>query len=132
MIVGIGVDMVEVERIARVWTRYGLRFADKVLTAGERRVLDTHDDKVSWLAKRFAAKEAVAKALGTGMRGGVHFGQIEIGRTRGGAPTVLLSGAAMERAERLGVHASHVSITDERAYVVAFAVLERDGANETP
>ncbi|MDZ7683809.1 MAG: holo-ACP synthase [Gammaproteobacteria bacterium] len=125
MIVGIGVDVVEVERVARAWARFGTRFAGKVLSSAELRALDAHGDPVSWLAKRFAAKEAVAKALGTGMRAGVHFSQIEISRDRGGAPTVKLSGAAMDRAERLGVQASHVSISDERACAVAFAVLER-------
>ena len=78
-------------------------------------------------SKRFAAKEAVAKALGTGMRAGVHFRQITVARKKSGAPSIELSGAARERAAELGADAIHVSISDEADYAVAFAVMERIG-----
>lgn len=125
MIVGIGVDIVEIDRIASSWTRFGERFAEKILCEDEMRRFRESADPVAWLAKRFAAKEAVSKALGTGMRAGVHFGQIGIGGTAGHAPVVALTGAAAARAEKLGVTGSKVSISDETHYAVAFAVLER-------
>lgn len=125
MIVGIGVDLVNVYRMARLHGRYGRRLACKLLSDDEMTIYDRSATQVPLLAKRFAAKEAVAKALGTGMRGGVHFPQISIGNRRSGAPVVTLTGGAKERATRLGVTATHVTITDEREYVVAFAVLEQ-------
>lgn len=127
MIAGIGVDMVKVERVSRSLDRFGERFVGKILAPDEIAVWRETRNPVALLAKRFAAKEAVAKALGTGMRGGVHFPQIVIRSKRSGAPEVVLSGAAAERAERLKVMATHITISDEEEYVVAFAVMERSG-----
>lgn len=127
MIAGIGVDMVKVERIARSLERFGDRFVGKILAPNEMSAWREAHNPVALLAKRFAAKEAVAKALGTGMRGGVHFPQIVIHRKRSGAPEVVLSGAAAKRAETLKVMATHITISDEEEYVVAFAVMEGSG-----
>jgi len=124
MIVGIGVDLVKIERIARLLDRYGKRLADKILSPAEMPLFAKTKNPTAMLAKRFAAKEAVAKALGTGMRGGVYFPQIEITNKPSGAPVVLLGGKARERAEKLRVKSTHVSISDEEDFVVAFAVME--------
>lgn len=125
MIVGIGVDIVELERVERSWRRFGEKFAKKILSENEQARFADASDHVAWLAKRFAAKEAVSKALGTGMRAGVQFRQIEVQGKPGRAPTVELSGAARDRAAELGVTDALLSISDERHYAVAFAVLER-------
>ena len=90
----------------------------------EYTVFTAHHQPGHFLAKRFAAKEAVAKALGTGMRAGVHFVQINVSSKRSGAPVVELSGAAKSRADNLGVERVHISISDEREHAIAFVVLE--------
>lgn len=124
MILGIGVDMVEIHRVEQSLARFGDRFARKVLSAGELARFREANHPAAFLAKRFAAKEAVAKALGTGMRAGVHFVQITIDRKKSGAPRVELSGAARQRAEKLGAGTIHVSISDEADHAIAFAVME--------
>jgi len=124
MIVGIGVDMVDVRRVERSLERFGQRFAGKVLSPEEQAEFRLRTAPASWLAKRFAVKEAVAKALGTGMRGGVHFGQITVTRGTHGAPGFTLAGAAAARAERLGAASHHVSVSDEGDCAVAFVILE--------
>jgi len=121
MIVGIGTDIVDVRRIQRSLTRFGERFTDKVLCAGERRSL-TGNRLAAYLARQFSAKEAVSKALGTGMRSGVHFRNIEIDRKESGAPRVRLTGEAKSRAEELGISDIHISMSDERDYAIAYVI----------
>lgn len=124
MILGIGVDLVETARLEKSVDRFGARFAGKILSERELPRFAEAPGKAAYLARQFAAKEAVAKALGTGMRGGVHFRQIEVLRGKGGAPYVELCGKARQRAQELGVRALHISISDERRYAVACAVAE--------
>lgn len=124
MIAGIGVDIVRVSRLANSLSRFGDRFAVKVLSQAEMPRFVSATNQAAWLAKRFAAKEAVAKALGTGMRGGVHFRQITVARKKSGAPCIELTGAARTRADKLGAAAVHISISDEAEYAVALAILE--------
>lgn len=124
MIVGIGTDIVEIARIRRSLEKFGERFAGKILGESELVRFRTVKEPAAWLARRFAAKEAAAKALGTGMRGGVHFVQIEIRHQKSGAPLLDLTGRAAARADKLGVNNSHVSISDERDFAVAFVILE--------
>ena len=121
MIVGIGTDIVEVRRIQRSLTRFGERFTGKILCAGEYRSLEG-SRLASYLARQFSAKEAVSKALGTGMRNGVHFRNIEIVRRESGAPLVRLTGEAKSRAEELGISDIHISISDERDYAIAYVI----------
>ena len=123
MIVGIGTDIVEIARIRASLAKFGERFAGKILGEAEMTRFNEAGDQGAWLARRFAAKEAAAKALGTGMRAGVHFGQIEIRHHKSGAPALVFSGHARARADALGVVQPHVSISDERDYAVAFVVL---------
>jgi len=121
-VVGIGIDLVEVARISRLLARHGERAVHRICNEGEadlrRAVLDQH------LAGLFAAKEAVLKALGTGWADGLSFRQVEVVRAPGGAPGVRLHGAAAERAAALGAARVHLSITHERGFAAAVAVLE--------
>ena len=122
-IIGIGVDLVELERIAHILARHRRRFVERICRPDEceRRQGDALVQHVGGL---FAAKEAVLKALGTGWREGLRFRDVEIHKSEHGAPLVSLHDAAQARAEALGVDSVHVSISHERAYAVAFAILE--------
>lgn len=126
MIIGIGTDLVEVRRIQQSLDKFGERFAQKILANEELPQFAAAKFPVSFLAKRFAAKEAVAKALGTGMRAGVHFSNIAVVHDAAGKPGVKLSAAAQQRAVQLGIKHWHLSITDERQFALAFVVAEKD------
>lgn len=127
MIIGIGVDVVDARRIEWLRVRFGQRFAEKIFTAEERAYAEKSAHPQQAYANRFAAKEAAAKALGTGFREGIRFHDIEVLRTILGAPTLALHGKALERFMTLvpegyqGV--SHVSFSDEPPYSTAFVVL---------
>ena len=123
MIVGLGIDMAELERIRKAHARFGRRFLEKFLAPGELAALPDAP-RPSLLAGRFAAKEAAAKALGTGFSGGVGPCQMEVAHTPGGAPGLVFHGAAAERAAILGARAVHLSISHERGHAVAVVVLE--------
>jgi len=123
MILGIGTDLVQIDRIAVALERWGEKFAIKILAQSELNQFRVQPT-AAFLAKRFAAKEAVAKALGTGMRLGVTFPQIVVVGGAGYRPEIAMTGAAAERAKSMGVEASHLSITDEQEYALAFVVLE--------
>ena len=126
MIVGTGIDIVRVERIENSLSRWGEKFAVKILTSDELDRFGSIDSgQAGYLARQFAAKEAVSKALGTGMGAGIHFSQIEIDRKPSGAPIVRLQGKAFERSEYLSVLHWHVSISDEKEFVVAFSIAEK-------
>jgi len=114
----IGVDVIEIGRIAGAIERYGERFLRRVYTARE---IETYRDRVPSLATRFAAKEAVMKVLGTGYRG-VSWHDIEILSDLRGKPVVTLHGRALARAEALGVRSISVSLSDSKEYAVAVAL----------
>lgn len=120
-IVGIGTDIVSVQRIQQVLVR-NPDFAKRVLTAEEMARYNSNSKPVSYLAKRWAAKEAAAKALGTGI-GKVSFQHILIDRNDAGQPLLKFSDAAQNRAEQLNAHHFHVSISDEQDYAIAYVVL---------
>lgn len=124
MIVGLGLDVVETERIGRILVDHGPRFRERVFTAGELEDCRDRADEVQALAARFAAKEACLKALGTGWRQGFAFRDVEVVRTSGGAPTMRLTGGAATRAKERGVRAVHVSLTHERGVAAAAVILE--------
>ena len=124
MVVGIGIDLVETERIASALERTP-GFEEKVFTPAERSACAGRADRVQALAARFAAKEACLKALGTGWAAGLGFSQIEVVREDGGPPSLRLEGAAAERAAALGVTRIHVSLTHQPSAVAAVVVLER-------
>ena len=117
---GTGVDIIEISRLAGVFERYGQRFLDRIYTPDE---ISYCRGRAPNLAGRFAAKEAVMKALGTGVRG-VGWKDIEVARHESGAPSILLHGRAKGRAQRLGVHEISVSMSHSRDYAVAFVVIQ--------
>jgi holo-[acyl-carrier protein] synthase len=125
MIVGTGVDLIEVERIARSIARYGSRFLERIYTPAEIAYCQRkrHSAAESFAA-RFAAKEAGAKALGTGMGFGVTWQEIEVERRPSGQPLLAFSGRAAERARALGVVGAQLSLTHTATQAIAFVVLE--------
>lgn len=125
MIAGVGIDLVAVARIERLHARHGERFARRLLAEHEWRDYRAARDPARLLAKRFAAKEAAAKALGTGIAGGIRFSDLWTEHDSFGAPLLRWSGKARERAGELGVMHAHLSLSDESEHVVAFVVLER-------
>lgn len=124
MILGLGVDIVELERMRRLHERFGERLAHRLLSSEEHAQYARAADPVRLLAKRFATKEAAAKALGTGLGDGVRLPDLETTHRDSGAPALCLHGRAAARADRLGAARSHVSVSDERTSVVAVVLLE--------
>src|ERR1700675_5221131 len=111
MIIGLGVDITEIDRIEAVIERRGRPFLERVFAPSEIAYCETHRHRAERFAGRFAAKEAAMKALGTGWAGGVAWGDIEVVRERGGKPTLKLSGAAFAIATGLGLKNIALSIT---------------------
>ncbi|HCI13995.1 MAG: holo-ACP synthase [Gallionellales bacterium GWA2_60_142] len=124
MIHGIGTDIVEYARIEALWARYGRRFAERILSADELPELDGHAAPARLLAKRFAAKEAFAKAVGSGMRGPVGFRSIAVTHDGLGKPVLTFDETLRIHLAQLGINGHHLSISDERGMIVAFVVLE--------
>ena len=126
MIKGIGTDLTDRRRIQRAYDRFGDRFVAKVLSATEIKVFQSMSDgkQVAYLAKQFAAKESVVKALGTGFSQGIALHQIEITRRPTGAPAVNLEGRALVRATELGISTWSISISDDGDYALAFVTAE--------
>lgn len=134
MILGIGSDIVEIARIRKVWERHKERFVKRVYTAEEQATAARRADPIPTYAKRFAAKEACAKALGTGLGRGIGFTDIEVINLKGGKPTLRVHNAALSRLKELAglpndcvesaLPRLHISITDERDYAQAFVVIE--------
>ncbi|MEM7583530.1 MAG: holo-ACP synthase [Acidobacteriota bacterium] len=122
-ILGIGMDLVDVERIGRIYRRHGAAFVARICQDGECKPY-RGQALIEHLAGLFAAKEAMFKALGTGWAKGVGFRQVEVTRAPSGAPGYRLHGAAAARATQLGVVSTHLSITHERHLAAAVAVLE--------
>ena len=128
MILGLGIDIVEIDRIERAASRHGGRFLRRIFTEAEREFADSTARPAEHLAARFAAKEAAAKALGTGVAGGVRFREMEVVREGSGKPSMRLSGRAAERARELGATRVHVSLTHTRSHAAAVVVLEGERA----
>src|SRR5205814_8126392 len=124
MIVGSGIDLVEIDRIQHSVDRYGARFLNKVYTTAEQTYCLRKRNSAESLAARFAAKEAGAKALGTGMSRGVTWLEIEVVREPGGRPALRFHGRAAERARNLNAHHAALSITHTRRLAMASGVLE--------
>jgi holo-[acyl-carrier protein] synthase len=128
MIIGIGSDLCDINRIARTLERHGDRFTHRVFTDGERARCDRRASRAAGYARRFAAKEACAKALGTGLSAGVFWRDMEVVNLPSGQPTLRLSGGAAARlAEMLPaghVGHLHVSLTDDPPMAQAFVIIE--------
>lgn len=124
MIIGSGIDLVEISRIQHSMERYGQRFLNRVFTAAEQAYCMRRRNAAESLAARFAAKEAGAKALGTGISRGVNWQELEVGREPGGRPTLSFHGRAAEIARRLGVAHTALSLTHTADLAMASVVLE--------
>ena len=124
MIHGIGSDIVEYARIEKMWARYGDRFAERVLSVSELPEFSSHANPARLLAKRFAAKEAFAKAVGSGLREPVSLRRISISHDSLGKPVLQFDEVLRGYLAQLGINGHHVSISDERSMIVAFVVLE--------
>ena len=124
MIIGIGVDLVTVSRIAKVDARFAKRFEQRILTIAEKAEIASAPDRSRFLAKRYAVKEAAVKALGTGERNGVLLSDVGLDHDELGKPELQVSGEFAERCTALAVTRYHVSLSDEGDLVTAFVVLE--------
>ena len=124
MIVGLGVDIAEVDRIEAAIRRHGEAFLRRVFTAAEIAYCERHRNKAERYAGRFAAKEAAMKALGTGWRKGVRWLDIEVARNSSGKPSILLSGRTREIAGQLGVKHISLSITHSGNTALAEVIFE--------
>jgi holo-[acyl-carrier protein] synthase len=124
VIVGTGTDLTEIGRIASSVERFGDRFLQRIYTAAELHYCLRKKNSAESLAARFAAKEAGAKALGTGIAKGVSWREIEVTHLPGGRPTLLLHGRAAERATAMGVVSVHLSLSHGRDMSIATVVLE--------
>ena len=123
MIIGIGVDVVELERIEKIWNQYGIKFANKILSEQEHRLLPK-SNPISFLAGRFAAKEALSKALGTGFSAQVNFKNFSVCNLPSGQPVAELSGAALQTMQKNGAKQVFISISHDKGCAVAMAILE--------
>ena len=128
MILGLGSDLSDIRRIQASLDRFGDRFRNRVFTELERTRSDRKADAAASYAKRFAAKEACAKALGTGMRRGVFWRDMGVVNMRSGQPTMALTGGALARLEEMTPpgHRSviHLTLTDDHPYAQAFVIIE--------
>ena len=124
MIVGLGVDITEVDRIEAAIKRHGRAFLERIFTPSEIAYCEKHRNRAERFAGRFAAKEAAMKALGTGWARGVRWVDIEVVREPGGKPTLALSGASREIADRLGAKNISLTITHSGNTALAQVILE--------
>lgn len=125
MIEGIGTDLCRISRIEKSLQRFGERFAAKILVEEELLRFRAHRQPAAYLAKRFAAKEAFSKAIGTGMRYPVHWQNIAVSNERSGRPTIRCLGSLQGTVQARGITTVHLSLTDEPDFALAFVILER-------
>jgi holo-[acyl-carrier protein] synthase len=128
MIIGLGSDLCDIRRVEQTLERFGERFTQRVFTPIEQAKSDRRKQRAASYAKRFAAKEACAKALGTGLRNGVFWRDMGVENLRSGAPTMVLTGGAKDQLQRLvpdgHTPVIHLSITDDFPYAQAFVIIE--------
>ena len=125
MIYGVGTDLIEIRRIDKALQRFGERFAQRILCVPELRRFRSHKQPVAYLAKRFAAKEAFSKALGTGIHAPANWHGVWVSNLRSGKPVLEFSPELALLLEKRGVRHAHVSLTDEREFASATVILER-------
>jgi holo-[acyl-carrier protein] synthase len=123
MTIAIGTDIVEIQRIANVLERQGDKFVQRILTESEIAEYQARGNSVAFLAKRFAAKEAIAKALGTGIGRGISFQHMIVSNNSEGVPQVELQANAAERLKQLGGSKVLLSLSDEKNYALAFVAI---------
>ncbi len=136
MILGIGTDLANIDRIARTLARFGDRFRTRVYTETELKKAASRHDEAGTLAKRWAAKEACSKALGTGLRMGISWRDMAVSNLATGQPVMHLTGWAAERLRDMTPpgHAAivHVTLTDDHPWAQAFVVIEARPVDEAP
>lgn len=125
MIVGIGTDIVEVDRIRESHEKFGVKFLDRILLPPERKYCLSHTDPAPHIAARFAAKEAIAKAFGTGIGESLGWRDMEIVREDSGKPTAKIHGQAQSLLQQTGATQLHISLSHTHQHATATAVLER-------
>lgn len=124
MIIGIGCDIVAVKRIKNILEKHGINFVSRILTPEEQVLYHQKTDPVLFLAGRWAAKEAAAKALSTGIGKSAGFTDFSILNTNNGAPELHMSGTAAQTATSLGARHVHLSISHDTDYAVAYVIME--------
>ncbi len=128
MILGIGTDICEIARVQRMIDDHGQKFLDRVFTPVEQALCQGMDKTTPFYAKRYAAKEAVLKAFGTGLAGGITWQDVEIDRYPNGRPFVSLRGAAEQHCAGMApLHTRaqvHITLSDERTHAIAYVVIE--------
>lgn len=129
MIKGLGTDIIQIDRLQLALERSGEKLLKRVLVAQELQYYHQKAERdplngLQYFAKRYAAKEAVAKALGTGIGRGVSWQDIEVSNNQDGAPKITLSGGALDKMRTMAASQCSISISDERDYAVAFAILD--------
>lgn len=135
MIIGIGTDLCDIRRIEKSLEKHGERFTARIFTAAERRYCEPKSGKASYYAKRFAAKEAVAKALSGADTGHLRWKDVEVGKDPSGRPVIILHAEAQERLDSLlpagHIGTLHISLTDDYPYAQAFAICEARAMKES-
>jgi len=126
VIYGVGTDLIEIPRIERALGRFGVRFAERILCESELLRFRAHAKPAAYLAKRFAAKEAFTKALGTGIRAPANWHGVWVSNLRSGKPQLEYSDALAALLQARHIRRAHVSLTDERGIAAATVVLECD------
>ena len=124
MIVGTGVDIAEVPRIEASIERFGDRFLRRVFTDAEIQYCDSKVNRAERYAARFAAKEAALKAIGTGLRRGITWRDVEVTREPGGRPTMSFHGVAAQFAAKVGMKRAHLSLSHTKEHAIAYVILE--------
>ena len=124
MIVGIGTDIINIARMKALFERHGQAFVNRVFTEMEREIAADRKNPIEYFAGRWAAKEAVSKALGCGIGANCAFQDINIVNDSRGGPSFELSGSAAKRAEAIGATKFHISISHEREYACAMVIME--------
>jgi holo-[acyl-carrier protein] synthase len=127
VIYGIGTDLIEIKRVERVLERFGERFARRILCEPELKRFRAHKQPVAYLAKRFAAKEAFTKALGTGIHAPANWHGVWVVNLKSGKPVLQFSYPLQELLQERKIRSSHLSLTDEREIAAATVILECEG-----
>ncbi len=125
MIVGVGIDIVDIGRMRQALGRQGERFVSRVYSEGEQAYCRAHRDPVPYFASRFAAKEALFKALGTGWAQGITWHDAEVQKADSGAPRLVLAGRAEEISRSLGTRNIHISLSHSEEAAIALVILEK-------
>ena len=124
-IYGIGTDLVNINRVQRLYNTYGQKFVDRILLPEEKKLLQSNRDPVKFLANRFAGKEAAAKAFGTGFSQGVSWKDIGVTKNLSGQPKLIFSKKIKALFSQKEILSAHISLTDDHPWAIAFVILEK-------